>query len=212
MGISYRFKEGDRVRVTSCCQTYNMIGTVFDIMSKSCTGNEYVKVKLDCGWIRTYNVLSLSHIGHVEINTDYQKENKCMDVKGNYHVAIVKFVQGYNVSKEYAFALFNSDTDVIVVGDNVLCDTSQGYNVGKVTKIIPQSEYSGCAVTKEIICKVDFTEFEKRKELRKEKEALKKQMDKMVKDNQELFLYQALAEKNTEMAAMLAKYRELGDI
>lgn len=37
-------------------------------------------------------------------------------------------------------------------------------------------------------------------------------MDKMVKDNQELFLYQALAEKNTEMAAMLAKYRELGDI
>jgi hypothetical protein len=140
------------------------------------------------------------------------KGDKSMAVKGNYHVAMVKFVQGYNTSKEYAFALFNTDTEVVVIGDHVLCDTSQGYNVGKVIKIIPQNEYTGCTVTKEIICKVDFTEFEKRKELRKQKEALKKQMDKMVKDNQELFLYQALAEKNPEMATMLAAYRALGDI
>ena len=137
------------------------------------------------------------------------KGDKSMAVKGNYNVAMVKFIQGYNVSKEYAFALFDNDADV---GDYILCDTSQGYNIGKITKIIPQNEYSGCTVTKEIICKVDFTNFEKRKELRKQKETLKKQMDKMVKDNQELFLYQALAEKNDEMAAMLAKYRELGDV
>ena len=132
-----------------------------------------------------------------------------MAVKGNYNVAMVKFIQGYNTSKEYAFALFDNDTDV---GDYILCDTSQGYNVGKVTKIIPQNEYSGCTVTKEIICKIDFTEFEKRKELRKQKEVLKKQMDKMVKDNQELFLYQALADKNPEMAAMLEAYKALGDV
>lgn len=137
------------------------------------------------------------------------KGDKSMAVKGNYNVAMVKFIQGYNTSKEYAFALFDNDTDV---GDHVLCDTSQGYNIGKVTKIVPQSEYCGCTVTKEIICKIDFTEFEKRKELRKQKEALKKQMDKMVKDNQELFLYQALADKNPEMAAMLAAYKELGDV
>lgn len=135
-----------------------------------------------------------------------------MAVKGNYHVAMVKFVQGYNTSKEYAFALFNTDTDVVIIGDHVLCDTSQGYNVGRVTKIVPQSVYSGCTITKEIICKVDFTEFEKRKELRRQKEALKNQMDKMVRDNQELFLYQALADKSPEMAAMLAQYKALGDV
>ena len=140
------------------------------------------------------------------------KGENIMAVKGNYHVAMVKFVQGYNTSKEYAFALFNTDTDVVVIGNHVLCDTSQGYNVGKVTNIVPQGEYSGCTVTKEIVCKVDFTEFEKRKELRKQKEALKKQMDKMVKDNQELFLYQALADKNPEMAAMLAAYKAFGDV
>lgn len=139
------------------------------------------------------------------------KGENAMAVKGNYHVAMVRFVQGYNTSKSYAFALFDSD-DVVLIGDHVLCDTSQGYNVGEVTNIIPQNEYSGCTVTKEIICKVDFTAFENRKEVRKQKENLKKQMDKMVKDNQELFLYQALAEQNPEMAALLAAYKSLGDV
>lgn len=140
------------------------------------------------------------------------KGENIMAVKGDYSVAMVHFIQGYSTSKEYAFALFSTDSDCILIGDYVLCDTSQGYNVGKVTKIIPQSEYSGCTVTKEIICKVDFTEFENRKELRKQKETLKKQMDKMVKDNQELFLYQALAEKNPDMAALLAQYKALGNV
>lgn len=137
------------------------------------------------------------------------KGEETMAVKGNYRVALVKFIQGSNTYKEYAFALFNLDVNV---DDFVLCDTSMGYNVAKVTKIVPQSEYSGCTVTKEIVCKIDFTEFESRKELRKQKDNLKKQMDKMVKDNQELFLYQALAEKNPEMAALLAAYKALGDV
>ena len=137
------------------------------------------------------------------------KGEEAMAVKGNYRVALVKFVQGSNTYKEYAFALFDCDVNK---DDFVLCDTSMGYNVAKVTQIIPQNEYSGCTVTKEIVCKIDFTEFEKRKELRKQKEALKNQMDKMVKDNQELFLYQALAEKNPEMAALLAAYKNLGDV
>lgn len=137
------------------------------------------------------------------------KGEETMAVKGNYRVALVKFIQGSNTYKEYAFALFDLNVNV---DDFVLCDTSMGYNVAKVTKIVPQSEYSGCTVTKEIVCKIDFTEFESRKELRKQKDNLKKQMDKMVKDNQELFLYQALAEKNPEMAALLAAYKALGDV
>ena len=137
------------------------------------------------------------------------KGENTMAVKGNYRVALVKFVQGSNTYKDYAFALFDDDVNE---NDFVLCDTSMGYNVAKVTKIVSQDEYSGCTVTKEIVCKIDFTAFENRKELRKQKENLKKQMDKMVKDNQELFLYQALAEQNPEMAALLAAYKSLGDV
>lgn len=128
------------------------------------------------------------------------------EVKGNYGVVMVKFLQGTNTIKEYAFALF--DTSVLI-GDCVLCDTANGYNVAKVVNIISKEEYVGEKVTKEIICKVDFSEFEKRKELRKKKENIKKQMDKMVKDNQELVLYQMLAEKNPEMAKMLEEYKQL---
>lgn len=137
------------------------------------------------------------------------KEEKVMEVKGNYNVAMVKFVKGTNTDKEYAFALFGSD---IAVGDFVLCDTSYGYGVAQVAKIIPHNEYSGINVSKEIICKVDFTEFNRRIELRKQKESLKKKMDKIVADNKELVLYQAIAEKNPEMAAMLMAYKALSDV
>ena len=132
-----------------------------------------------------------------------------MAVNGNYNVAMVKFVQGTNKITEYAFALFNSD---ICSGDLVLCDTANGYNVARVVNIIPKSEYEGCTVTKEIICKVDFSEFEKRKEMRKQKEICKKQMDKIVADNQELILYQAIAEKNPAMAELLSVYKSLADV
>lgn len=137
------------------------------------------------------------------------KGEEAMAVKGNYRVALVKFIQGSNTYKEYAFALFDCDVDV---DDLVLCDTSMGYNVAKVTQIVSQDDYSGCTVTKEIVCKIDFANFNNRKELRKQKDDLKKKMDKMVKDNQELFLYQALAEKNPEMAALLNAYKALGDV
>lgn len=128
------------------------------------------------------------------------------EVKGNYNIAIVNFLQGTNLTKKYSFALFDGS---IQVNDYVLCDTAYGYNVAKVVDIAFKEEYEGEKVTKEIICKVDFTEFEKRKELRKRKESIKKQMDKMVKDNQELVLYQMLAEKNPDMALMLEEYKQL---
>ena len=43
---------------------------------------------------------------------------------GNYDVAIVKFVNGYN-NKLYSFALYKEDIDILI-GDKVLCDTSCG--------------------------------------------------------------------------------------
>ena len=194
------FKVGDSVEVINKrLQSYGLIGTI-----KTSHHNANSSFVMFDNW----NGKGEKELLIKNENLKF-KGDKSMAVKGNYNVAMVKFIQGYNTSKEYAFALFDNDTDV---GDYILCDTSQGYNVGKVTKIIPQSEYSGCTVTKEIICKIDFTEFEKRKELRKQKEVLKKQMDKMVKDNQELFLYQALADKNPEMAAMLEAYKALGDV
>lgn len=213
MGVC-RLIKGDRVRVISGCQTYMKAGTVIEIVIKEWTDQYYyARVKLDDGRFRIYSQASLSHIGHVELSENYKNKNKTkesnnMAVKGNFRVAVVKFVQGYNMNKEYGFALFDED---VVVGDYVLCDSSNGYGVAEVVNIKTQTEY-GSDVTKEIICKCDFTAYNNRKVVREQRKALKAQMDKMVADNQELILYRAVAEKNSEMAALLSQYMSLGDV
>ena len=127
-------------------------------------------------------------------------------VTGNYRIAIVNFLKGSNTTKGYSFALFDSS---IVVDDIVLCDTSVGYQVAKVIDIVEQLNYNGADVTKEIICKVDFSNFQKRIEERKRKVELKAKMDAMVKDDKELMLYQMLAEKNPVMKEMLDEYTNI---
>ena len=74
--------------------------------------------------------------------------------------------------------------------------------------IEPTAEYAGTAPTAEILCKVDLAAYEKRCEMRANRTALKKKMDKMVKDSQELLVYQTIANTNPEMAELLAAYRE----
>lgn len=127
-------------------------------------------------------------------------------VTGNYRIAIVNFLKGSNTTKGYSFALFDSS---IMVDDIVLCDTSVGYQVAKVIDIVEQFDYNGADVTKEIICKVDFSNFQKRIEERKRKVELKAKMDAMVKDDKELMLYQMLAEKNPVMKEMLDEYTNI---
>ena len=132
-----------------------------------------------------------------------------MEVKGNYRVAMCKFLQGTNTTKKYSFALFDSS---ISLDDCVLCDTANGYGVAKIVDIKAQEEYVGATVTKEIICKVDFTDFNNRIETRKKKEAIKKTMDKMIKENQEVVLYKMLAESNPDMAKLLEEYQSLSNV
>ena len=198
-----KLRVGDKVRVIDdSLQSYGLVGTV--TINNYYDTNAYVRFEDWHGQGTKELCISISKLAKILNESD----GNIMNVKGNYEVAMVKFVNGTNTEREYAFALFDTN---VCVGDIVLCDTSNGYNVARIVRIIRQSEYTG-VVTKEIICPVDFSAFEERKERRKQKEKLKKQMDRMVKDNQELVLYQMLAEKNSEMAEMLAPYKSLGDI
>lgn len=127
-------------------------------------------------------------------------------VTGKYRIGVVTFLKGTNTTKRYNFALFNDD---ICISDVVLCDAATGYQVAQIVDIIDKDEYVGSDVTKEIICKVDFSAFERRAAERKRKVELKKKMDKMVRDDKELVLYQMLAEKNPEMKSMLDEYNSI---
>ena len=202
------FQIGTKVKVTKKgLLSYGLIGSVVDITPlrySNCVTVRFEK----------WNEIGIKELyikkQNLEIINENEREvNEMSEVKGNYNVAMVKFLQGTNTVKEYAFALFNDD---IYEGDCVLCDTTCGYGVARVVNIIPKLEYDGTKVTKEIICKVDFDDYNHRIETRKKKEAIKKQMDKMVKENQEIVLYQMLAKQNPEMENMLREYQNLGDI
>lgn len=197
-----KFQNGDVVKVTSRCQSCGQTGKVIRYIGcGSYISSKYVQVELKCGEIKNYNEDSLILVDNKMIIGGNDKM-----LVGNYNVAMVKFVQGTNTVRGYAFALFDNN---IEVNDLVLCDTSNGYSVAKVTEIIPQSEYEGTSVTREIICKLDFTDFETRKENREKAKKLKVEMDKKIKDLQELTLYEMMAEKCPELKDMLDAYKKL---
>jgi hypothetical protein len=197
-----KFQHDDIVRVISNCQAYGQIGRIIRYIScNSYCNSNYVQVRLTTGHIKNFNENSLV----LENNTMIIKGDHNM-ITGNYNVAMVKFIQGTNTIKGYAFALFD---DNIKIDDLVLCDTANGYGVAKVTDILPQDEYEGTSVTKEIICKVDFTDFEQRKTNREKAKKLKSEMDKKLKDLQEIALYELMAEKSPELKEMLEAYKSL---
>lgn len=132
-----------------------------------------------------------------------------MALTGDFRIATVKFISGYNKNKEYGFALYDYFT--IKVNDYVLCDTQYGYNVAKVVDVMSQEEY-GKSVTKEIICKCDFTAYETRKDIRNKVKMVKKKLDKAVKENQDMTLYKAVAKDNSEVANLLSEYEKLLDL
>ena len=205
-----KFGVGDRVRIKNdYLVTYGKIGTVVGL--NECVDSIKYNVVLDekttdfC-----YNETSLELLCRSGLIYGERNENNMnTKVTGNYDIAAVKFLQGSNTTKGYSFALFDS---TICEGDIVLCDTTYGYQVAKVDRIFHKDDYDGVDVTKEVICKLDFSDFEQRKERRRLKEELKKKMDEELKRTQELLLYQTIAEKNPEMKALLDEYAGLNDI
>ena len=134
-----------------------------------------------------------------------------MYVKGNYEVALVKFVEGATTDKEYAFALFDNCASF---GDAVLVDTANGYGVAIISNIFDKSDYEelGCSMpTREIICKIDFTAFDERKEKRIRAVKLKNEMDSLVKSLQEIAVFELLSEKSPELKTLLDEYKSIAE-
>lgn len=198
--MSKLFKKGDRVEVISDCQSYGERGTVVDyIRAAYCSDLIKVRVELDSGNRKKYNELSLKKI------EDIEREVKTMALTGNFNIARVQFIDGYNKDKVYGFALFDKN---VTEGDYVLCDTQNGYNVAKVIGIETIENY-GKGVAKEIVCKVDFSAYEHRKEVRKQKTEIKAKLDKAIQENQDLVLYETVAKSNTQVAELLDRYKAL---
>ena len=207
----HKSAEGLRVKVIEDNRYHQFAGKTGTIIAwdkgVKIDGIENSRSKYGCYWFEAHN---LEVIEDNKNNENKTEDNK-MALSGNYVVAVVKFENGYS-NKEYNFALYPNvdgccDVDV---GDYVLVDNGS-YDVVKVVEIKSKDEVKNLP-TKEVICKLDFSNFNARKKAREDKRKLKTKMDKMLKESQELLLYQAIADKSPEMAQMLADYKALGDV
>jgi hypothetical protein len=204
------FFKGDVVKVANdMLKTNGMQGTVVNTTGCGIT------VKFEGLPELTYSSKNLQLVERTTFDyfkNEIVKENSNMVVKGNYMVAVVNFVQGLNTTKNYTFALFDDD---IFVGDTVLVDTSNGYGVAKIVELLPKKdceEYGRYSLpTKEVICRIDFSAFNERKEKRAKAAQLKKEMDVKVKSLQEIAVFELLAEKSPELKEMLETYKSLID-
>lgn len=122
---------------------------------------------------------------------------------GNYIVAEVKFLEGSNTNRKYHYACYDRS---ITEGDIcVVKSAHHGLGIAEVVGFIDTNE----EITREIVCKCDFSEYNKRVENRKRMGELKDLMTARAKKLQDIALFQMLAKEDSEMASMLADYRQL---
>jgi len=124
----------------------------------------------------------------------------------DYAVAEIQFLEGSNSDKKYPYALYDPG---VAVGDLVVVKT--GHHGLAVAKVASISECSSQKVQcgREIICVVDMTAYNERKEKAKAIADLKSRMDMKVQQLQQTALYELLAEKDPELACMLQELKGL---
>ncbi len=108
--------------------------------------------------------------------------------------------------KLYTFLAYEEYTP----GDVVVVDTQNGFQLATVegtASKIPDGIPTGGL--KEIVCKVDFTAWNERRERAKRMNELQCMMNNRVRDLQETALFEILASKDPELKAMLDEYKTL---
>ena len=134
----------------------------------------------------------------------YKGETKTME--GNYSIATIKFMDGANTDKTYRYALY--DTGIGIGDICVVKSAHHGLGIARVVDIEPKTEEK---ITREIICKCDFSAYEDREAKRQRKEELKKKMAARAAQLQEIALYKMMADNDTSMSDMLREFEGLGD-
>ena len=202
------FKQGDRVRVSNySLQSYGMMGEVI------WSGNHLTQVRIS-GF---NNALTLknTNLQLISANTDNtiknKEENKML--VGKYDVAKVRFLSGSNTKKTYYCAIY--DDTMCNIGDTLVMQTAHhGLGIVILDDIISKNDaenymLDSCNEGREIVCKIDMTAYNNRKEKREMAAKLKAEMDKKIQEIQELTLFEMMATKSPELQAMLDTYKSL---
>lgn len=136
-----------------------------------------------------------------------EEENENMAALTGY-AAVAVIEQGcYN--KEYYYAIY-ADGYNYKVGDKVLVSNNNDiWTIKRLLTVQQAAEERKAAITAEVVTHVDDSAYLKRVEQRKEAAAIKKDMDKIIKQMDDQMKYDIYAEENPELKKMLERYREL---
>lgn len=112
---------------------------------------------------------------------------------------------GYN----YNFAIYDDGVDYCP-GDKVMVSGNDRIQIIKEV-ITPEEakERFGGDITAEVIGRINTAAYDKRVEKRKEAKRIKEEMDKKVKEMDELLKYEMYAKQSPEFLALLDQYKEL---
>lgn len=130
-------------------------------------------------------------------------------MEGNYCIATIKFLDGTNTDKTYRYAMYPDLVGHVAVGDIcVVKSAHHGLGIAQVVSIEPKTDEK---ITREIICKCDFSAYYTREAMRKRKAELKSKMAERAAKLQEIALYKMMAAEDDSMAALMREFDELGD-
>ena len=136
--------------------------------------------------------------------TNQKNESEEIKMLNGYKTVLIKFLDGTNTDKRYAYASY----DEVNENDYVVVKTGHhGWGIAQVSEILNED----CAVEcgREIIAKFDPSSYFERIEKIKRLSEIKKSMDAKVKELQHLAIYEALAKDSPEMKELLDEFKSL---
>lgn len=205
-----KLKAGDRVRIKinhySVANLKGMIGTVEHIYDnpmyerKVAVLVDGIENRASAKGCFYFNKRELEKVTEGET---VMENKKIMD--GDFRVALVRFeFDGTNADKTYKYACY--DNEVYVDDICVVKSANHGFGIARVVGLEPKTDEP---ITREIVCKADFTAFYTREAMRAQREKLMTKMAERAEQLKEISLYETLAKADPEMAAMLESYKTL---
>lgn len=137
-------------------------------------------------------------------NKNIKNESEEIKMLNGYKTVLIKFLDGTNTDKRYAYAAYNevNENDYVVVKTG-----HHGWGIAQVSEILNEDYAVECG--REIIAKFDPSSYFERIEKIKRLSEIKKSMDAKVKELQHLAIYEALAKDSPEMKELLDEFKSL---
>lgn len=199
-----KFNTGDRVVITkNHYKLQNVLGMHGKVV-KGYIGN--IAVAID-GIENKASRLGLFYFKESQLVLETEEVNEMTVLKDANWVVEATYIEGSKSTN-----LFACYEDSIKLDDYIVVKSANhGLGIAKVDAILNYDDCPTAKICREVVCKADFSAYEKRVENREKRAKLRKEMDERFKELENLFAYEALAKEDSKMAELLKEYKEISN-